>query len=134
MTILLRSATTYLTPLLLLFSVFLLLRGHNDPGGGFVGGLVAASALALVLVVHGAERARRLLPVSPRALIGLGLGVALASAFVGPLLGLVPMEPLWTEGALPVLGKLGTPLLFDLGVYLLVIGVVSAMFLRLSEV
>lgn len=133
MTILLRSATTYLTPLLLLFSVFLLLRGHNEPGGGFSGGLVAASAIALVLVVQGVERARRLLPVHPRWLIGGGLAIALLSALPGFVLGIAPMAPFWTEREVPVIGKLGTPLLFDVGVYLLVIGVVAAMFLRLSE-
>ena len=57
-------------PLLLLFAVFLLLRGHNEPGGGFVGGLVAAAAFALYAIAYGVERARRALLVKPLTLLG----------------------------------------------------------------
>ena len=60
-------------PLLLLFSVFLLLRGHNEPGGGFVGGLVAAAAFALYVIAFGVERARQALLVKPLTLLGAGL-------------------------------------------------------------
>ena len=60
-----RTAARLLMPLLLLFSVFLLLRGHNEPGGGFVGGLVAAAAFALYAIAFGTRRARQALVVSP---------------------------------------------------------------------
>ena len=74
-----RTATRLLMPLLLLFAVFLLLRGHNEPGGGFVGGLVVAAAFALYLVAFGVARARRALLVKPLTLIGIGLAMALVS-------------------------------------------------------
>jgi multicomponent Na+:H+ antiporter subunit C len=59
--LILRATTRLLFPLTLVFSIFLLVRGHNEPGGGFVGGLAAASAFALVLASDGLEKARRLL-------------------------------------------------------------------------
>ena len=74
-----RTAARLLMPLLLLFSVFLLLRGHNEPGGGFVGGLVAAAAFALYVIAYGVERARQALLVKPLTLLGAGLLIALAS-------------------------------------------------------
>lgn len=129
----LRTATRYLLPLLLLFSVFVLLRGHNEPGGGFVGGLVAASAFALYALAFGVERARQLLSVSPRRLIGLGLLIAVLSGLVGVLVGDPFMTAQWEERPLPVVGKLGTPLLFDIGVYLTVIGVVLTIIFALAE-
>ena len=74
-----RTAARLLMPLLLLFSVFLLLRGHNEPGGGFVGGLVAAAAFALYGIAFGVQRARQALLVKPMTLLGVGLLIALLS-------------------------------------------------------
>lgn len=129
----LRTATRYLLPLLLLFSIFVLLRGHNEPGGGFVGGLVAASAFALYAIAFEVEHARQLLPISPRRLIGLGLLIAVLSGLIGVLLGDPFMTAQWDNRPLPVVGKLGTPLLFDIGVYLTVIGVVLTIIFALAE-
>jgi multicomponent Na+:H+ antiporter subunit B len=132
--LILSTATRYLLPLLLLFSVFLLLRGHNDPGGGFVGGLVAAAALALYGLTFGADEARQLLKIEPRSLIGIGLLLAVSSGLAAPLFQGRPfMSGIWAATELPALGKPGTPLLFDLGVYLVVIGVVLTILLALSE-
>ena len=61
----LSTATRYLLPLLLMFSIFLLLRGHNEPGGGFVGGLVAGAALALYAMALGLPSARQVLGIEP---------------------------------------------------------------------
>jgi multicomponent Na+:H+ antiporter subunit B len=133
MSLILSTATRYLLPLLLLFSVFLLLRGHNDPGGGFVGGLVAAAAFALHAIAYGVAPTRRLLAVDPRMLLSLGLLTSLTSGLVGLALGLPFMTGIWSKGTLPVLGKVGTPLLFDVGVYLVVIGVVLTIVLALAE-
>ena len=74
--VILRSATSLLIAVLLLFSVFLLLRGHDLPGGGFIGGLLAASAVALYAIAYGPSAAARLLRVAPQALIGWGLAFA----------------------------------------------------------
>lgn len=131
--LLLETASRALLPLILVFSVFLLVRGHNEPGGGFVGGLVAASAFALVAVATGVDPARRMLRVDPRTLIALGLGVALASATAPLLLGRPFLSGLWPDRVFPVVGKLGSPLWFDVGVYLVVIGVVLTVLWALME-
>jgi multicomponent Na+:H+ antiporter subunit B len=124
-----RTAARRLMPLLLLFSVFLLMRGHNEPGGGFVGGLIAAAAFALYGIAFGVQRARQALLVTPLTLLGAGLLVALVSGMPAVLSGQPFLEALWTTGPVEV----GTPLLFDVGVYLVVTGVVLMMIFSLSE-
>ena len=129
----LRSGTRFLVPLMLLFSLFLLVRGHNEPGGGFVGGLVAATAIALVLLSEGLAEARRLLRVDPLALVAAGLLVALASGVPPLLRGWPYMTGLWLKVPLPVVGKVGLPVVFDVGVYLVVLGIVLAILFALAE-
>lgn len=129
----LRSGTRFLVPLMLLFSLFLLVRGHNEPGGGFVGGLVAATAIALVLLSEGLGEARRLLRVDPLALVAAGLLVALASGVPPLLRGWPYMTGLWLTVPLPVVGKVGSPVIFDVGVYLVVLGIVLAILFALAE-
>ena len=131
--ILLSHAARYLMPLMLVFSVFLLIRGHNEVGGGFVGGLVASSALMLYGIAVSPSALYRLLPVEPRKLVGLGLLTALSSGVISILAGKPFMTGLWLKTALPVIGKVGTPLLFDIGVYFVVIGVVLWILLTLAE-
>jgi multicomponent Na+:H+ antiporter subunit B len=124
-----RTAARLLMPLLLLFAVFLLLRGHDEPGGGFVGGLVAAAAFALYGIAFGVQRARRALLVNPLTLLGAGLLIALASGVPAALRGQPYLTALWPSG--PV--ALGTPALFDVGVFLVVAGVVLMMIFTLAE-
>ncbi|MCC6857024.1 MAG: Na+/H+ antiporter subunit B [Bryobacterales bacterium] len=127
--LILRTGARVLMPLLLLFGVFLLLRGHNEPGGGFVGGLVVAAAYALHSFAFGVAAARRALLVSPRRLTASGLLLALGSGLLGPAGGKEFLASLWPA---PEMG-IGTPLLFDLGVFLVVIGVVLTMTFTLFE-
>jgi len=123
-----------LLPLLLLFSVFLLLRGHNEPGGGFVGGLIAAAAFALYAFAEGADAARFVLRIAPRTLIATGLATAVLSALVAPVFAGLPfMTGLWSKVTLPAIGKLGTPLFFDLGVFQVVLGVTLLIIFSLAE-
>jgi len=130
--LILRTATRYLVPLLLLFSLFLLWRGHHEPGGGFVGGLVAATAFVLIALSDGTPAAREALPVAPTRLVPLGVLLSVAAGVLALAAGDPFLAGLWAE---PLSGgpKLGTPLLFDLGVYLTVLGVVSAILLALIE-
>ena len=93
----LQTATRVLMPLLLLFAVFLLLRGHNQPGGGFVGGLVVASSFVLYSIAFGVDAARRALLVTPSTLLGVGLLVALTSGLPGVVSGQPFMTAQWTE-------------------------------------
>ncbi len=133
--IILRTATTFLITLLLLFSIFLLLRGHNEPGGGFVGGLVAAGAFALYGLASNVAQARRALRVDTRTLIGVGLLLAFASGAVALLAGKPYLTGLWWD--IDLFGfahvELSTPLLFDIGVYLVVLGVALMMMFTLAE-
>ena len=131
--VILRTATRYLLPLLLLFSLFALLRGHNEPGGGFVGGLVASTAFVLYAIGCGVKSARELLMISPRRLIGVGRLVAGISGIIGLLASGVFMTAQWSTRDFPVVGKLGTPLLFDIGVYLVVVGVTLTIIFALAE-
>jgi multicomponent Na+:H+ antiporter subunit B len=118
---------------MLLFSVFLLVRGHNEPGGGFVGGLTAATAFALVLLSEGLDAARRLLRIDPLVLVTAGLTVALGSGLLPLLRGWPYMTGLWLKVPLPVVGKIGSPVVFDVGVYLVVLGIVLAILFALAE-
>lgn len=131
--LILRSATLYLLPLLLLFSVFLLLRGHNEPGGGFAGGLAASAAFVLFALAHGTRSARWALPGNPHLLTALGLFLAGGSGVVGLFTGRGFFVSLWGSLPWPVLGKVGTPLLFDAGVYLTVVGAALVMVFSLME-
>jgi multicomponent Na+:H+ antiporter subunit B len=130
----LQTAARLLMPLLLLFAVFLLLRGHNQPGGGFVGGLVVAASFVLYSIAFGVEAGRRALLVRPSTLLGVGPAIALASGLPGLALGKPFLTAVWTtfetgSGALHV----GTPLIFDVGVFLAVIGVVLTIVFTLAD-
>ena len=124
-----RTAARLLMPLLVLFALFLFLRGHNQPGGGFVGGLVAAAAFALYGIGFGTARAREALRVRPITLLGVGLLLAIVSGLPAALSGHPFLTAWWPS--LPV--ALGTPMLFDAGVFLVVAGVVVMMTLSLAE-
>ena len=127
------TSTRYLLPLLLLLALFLLLRGHNEPGGGFVGGLVAASAITLYALAAGVDAARRLIRVNLRTLMALGLALAVGAGLLGLLDGEPLLTGLWLAWPVPVVGKLGTPLLFDVGVFLAVMGVTLKILFTLME-
>jgi len=131
----LRTATRLLMPLLLMFAVYLVLRGHNEPGGGFVGGLVVAGAFILYAIAYGADAARRALLVDPSRLLGVGLLVALASGIPAVLRGQPFLTSVWTAVGGDAHGiAVGTPLVFDVGVCFAVIGVVLTIVFTLADV
>lgn len=127
------TAVRFLLPLILLFSVFLLLRGHNEPGGGFIGGLVASTAFALYALAYDVAQARKTLRASPHSLVAAGLITALLSGLLPLAVGWPFLTGLWIKREIPVLGKAGTPLLFDAGVYLVVLGVMLMIIFSLAE-
>ncbi len=132
--VILRTATQLLITVLLLLSVFLLLRGHDLPGGGFIGGLVAASALALYAIANGLAAASRLLRVRPQALIGVGLALGVGAGFLALLAGEGYLTGQWWIGSFAGQEvKVSSPLVFDVGVYLVVLGVVLTMVFALEE-
>jgi NADH:ubiquinone oxidoreductase subunit 5 (subunit L)/multisubunit Na+/H+ antiporter MnhA subunit len=132
--IIFRTSQRILLPLSLVFAVFLFMKGHQEPGGGFIAGLVAAVALAIFRMAAGPGAMRRLLPARPMTLVVLGLSLALVTGVGAMLFGL----PFLTSNY----GYLGsgqhqvewaTVMLFDLGVFLVVTGVSIGMITRLSE-
>lgn len=133
--LILQTATRYLIDLLLLFSIFLLLRGHNEPGGGFVGGLAAAAAFVLYTLAFDVASARKLLRIDPHVLIGIGLMIAIVSGLVRLVLGDAFLTGEWFKwnvlNAFEL--ELGTPLFFDIGVYLVVLGVTLLIVFSLFE-
>ncbi|MEO0476858.1 MAG: MnhB domain-containing protein [Planctomycetota bacterium] len=131
----LRTANGIIFPLTLLFALYMALKGHNFPGGGFIGGLIAAVALVLYRMSHGADAMMRLMPIHPRIVVALGLGIA-------ALTGIVPLifaEPMLRSIAPYINLGVGDPvhvpsaLFFDLGVLLVVVGVSVGMIVRLGE-
>lgn len=128
--LILRVATRILAALMMMFSVFVLLRGHNDPGGGFIGGLLAATGIALSSLADGPGMVRRVLRVEPRLIAMFGVLMAVSSGLIAAFTGDIFLTGVWGY----VAGiKVGTPMLFDTGVYLVVVGAVMAMLLALEE-
>lgn len=129
------AATRFLVPVLLVVSLVMFYRGHNQPGGGFVAGLIAVVALALDMLAHGPKSTRRLLRWEPRTVLGLGLLVAGGSGLASWLAGKPFLSGLWLGGGSGTSAgaALGTPLVFDAGVYLVVVGMAMLIILSLAE-
>ena len=107
-------------------SIFLLFSGHNQPGGGFVGGLVAGSAVSLRYLAGGLDEVMRVSRFAPWTILGTGIVVAAVTAAVPVLFGDPVMQASLFQLTLPVIGevKVASPLFFDVGVYLVVVGLV----------
>lgn len=130
-----RTSMRLILPLSLLFAAYMFFKGHNEPGGGFIAGLVASVALAVYRMSKGPDALKRLLPIKPGILAGAGLLVALLTAITPLALGL----PVLTShvGEIPLLGggtyHYSTVMFFDLGVMIVVIAVSVGVISRLSE-
>ena len=132
-TIILQVAAKVLFPLLIIASLLSLFRGHNLPGGGFIGGLVASSAFILLDFAMGSRMAEKEEPIHPVQFIMAGLICALIAMTLPLFLGLGFFEAVWAGFYIPVIGRPGTPLLFDIGVYLVVIGAVCKIIFTIDD-
>ncbi|ASP33311.1 MULTISPECIES: Na(+)/H(+) antiporter subunit B [Stappiaceae] len=133
-TIIFRTIAPYLSALMVLFSIFVLLRGHNEPGGGFIGGLIAASALAIFGIACGVASVRRAIVFHPMGIAGFGLFIGAAAGIIS----LFKSQPFmtsqwWYVKAFGVEIPLSSPLIFDIGVYLVVVGAIGSIALALEE-
>ncbi len=134
--VILSAATRILVSLMLVFSLFMLLRGHNEPGGGFIGGLLAATGYALYAIAHGAAAARRALRMDPLMIAVIGLGVALCAGLTAALADSAFLTGLWWFAGAIADSKglpISTVLMFDVGVYLVVVGAVLTFVFALEE-
>jgi len=139
--IILNAATRLLVTLMLVFSIHMLLRGHNEPGGGFIAGLIASIGFGLYAVAHGAAAARRALRVDPRTLMMGGLIFSALAGGAAALFGdpFLTGQWLFVGGGDEVGGTaakglpISTVLVFDIGVYLVVIGAVLSLVFALEE-
>lgn len=122
-TILLATAIRLLLPVFMLFSLYMFFRGHNQPGGGFIAALVMAIGVLFHLLALGKEETVKLYPISNHWLIAFGMGAMIISAVLGVIQGASLFEAYWLDIQIPLIGKLGTPILFDAGVYLVVLGI-----------
>ncbi len=133
-TLIFRTVAPFITALMMVFSVFVLLRGHNEPGGGFIGGLIAASALAIYGIACGVAPVRRAMVLHPMAISALGLLLSGLSGLPALAVGLPYLTALWAYPT--VFGSelpLSTVLVFDIGVYLVVLGAITSILLGLEE-
>jgi len=134
--VILRAGARYLAGLLLLVSIFMLLRGHNEPGGGFIGGLIGATGFVLYAIACGTRDARAALRAAPETIAVWGLLIALGAGLSAALFGDDFFTGQWLfigetedDKGLP----LSTVLVFDIGVYTAVFGSVLALVFAIEE-
>jgi multicomponent Na+:H+ antiporter subunit B len=133
-TLIFRTMAAPIVVIMLLFSVFICLRGHNAPGGGFIGGLIAAAAIAVLGIAQGAPAARRALRVDPLAVAGFGVAIAALSGLASLFTFSPFMTSIWAYWPLgETTVPLSTPMVFDLGVYCVVFGTLAAVALALED-
>jgi multicomponent Na+:H+ antiporter subunit B len=129
----LRLLARILGPFLIALTLFLLLRGHNLPGGGFIAGLLAAATLELQILSTGDQNVRRRIGRFLQPGIGVGLLIAVFAALLG-LLGQGIFQGIWWKIPVgPLIIDLGTPLIFDIGVFITVVAVTTSYLLGLSQ-
>lgn len=127
--------TRMMLPILLLFSVMLLLRGHNQPGGGFVGGLVAAGSIVLMTLAYGPDEVRERLRIDFLRTMFFGLLIAATAGIIGLMNGQPFLDAIWFKPFIQGVGRLelGTPVLFDIGVYVVVFSITSSIVMNMAE-
>ncbi|WP_188455612.1 Na(+)/H(+) antiporter subunit B [Virgibacillus oceani] len=133
--LILRTTTSLIAFILLGFAIYLLMAGHNSPGGGFVGGLMTASAFVLMYMSYGIETVKKILPINFRTLIPIGLLIAVGTG-AGSFIFDVPfLSHTFGYFTLPIFGEieLATAMLFDIGVYVTVLGVTMTIILSIAN-
>ncbi|MDP3382300.1 MAG: MnhB domain-containing protein, partial [Phenylobacterium sp.] len=129
-------ATRLLLPLALVVGLYIFLRGHNEPGGGFIAGLVVSIALLMQYMASGYVWAHRRLPVDHHGLIGFGVLVAALTGLAAMALGAPFLKSAYEYVSIPLIGDVGlsSALAFDIGVACTVVGAVMLALHHLSNV
>ena len=133
--VMLQTATKVVTFITLMFAVHIFFAGHYTPGGGFVGGLLTASAIVLLMLAFDIETVKKIIPFNYVMMTAIGLLVALATAGASILFDVPFFTHAYDYFDLPLLGKtsLHSAALFDLGVYLVVVGVTMTIIQTIGE-
>ena len=133
--LILMTLSRLLLPLALLISVFIFLRGHNLPGGGFIAGLITAVALALQYIASGVAWVEQRLPLNYQRMAGAGVLIATLTGLGSWVFGRPFLTSAFGHFELPLVGafELATAMLFDLGVYLTVVGSTQLVLTRLGK-
>ncbi|WP_158737495.1 Na(+)/H(+) antiporter subunit B [Alteribacillus sp. YIM 98480] len=133
--VILQTATKVVLFIILAFSVFIFFNGHHEPGGGFIGGLMTASAIVLLMLAYDLEMVKRILPFDFKVVTAAGLLVAIGTGLGSFLFGVPFLSQTFDYFTFPVLGELelATALLFDIGVYLVVVGVTLTIIQTIGE-
>lgn len=133
--VILQIAARYIRWILIVFAVIALYRGHNEPGGGFIGGLLSGLAIVYRGFAYNAFQVKEEMRGRPEKYIALGLALILLSFLPSVLTGKTLMTGIWVTLPLPFTEgiKLGTPFLFDIGVFFGVIGVTLMFVFALTQ-
>lgn len=133
--VILQTAAKVLVFIIMIYSIYILFAGHNNPGGGFIGGLITASALMLLYLAFDVETVRDIIPLDFKIVGAIGVMLALLTGLASVLLGDNFLFQYYEYVNLPLLGKtgLGTAFVFDLGVYMAVIGTTMTIIRSISE-
>jgi len=130
-----RFVARVMLPVLFIFSLMLMLRGHNEAGGGFIGGLVASSGVILMTLAYGPDEVRQRLKIDFLRLMFFGLLIVILAGLVGLIIEGEFLAAEWWKPVLQGIGQLelGSPLLFDMGVYIIVLSVTSSIVMSMAD-
>ncbi len=133
--IILEKIANVVLPIMLLASLWLLLRGHNYPGGGFIAGIIASTGFIFYAIVFGSRRVKRFIRITTIQLMGLGLLVVFFTAILPFFFQKQLLTGLWPEFQTSLFSYLipGTPVVFDIGVFLVVIGMILTIIFSIME-
>ncbi|MGJ9459070.1 Na(+)/H(+) antiporter subunit B [Oceanobacillus sp. CF4.6] len=133
--VILRTMSKVVVFIILTLAIYLFLSGHHSPGGGFIGGLVLASALVLLFIVYDIETVQQAIPVDFKLVAAFGAFIAVGTGFGSILFGVPFLSQSFAYFDLPFFGKteLTTVTIFEAGVALVVVGVVVTIILNISE-
>lgn len=123
-TLILSTVIKILIPIFLGFAIYMFFRGHNQPGGGFIAGLIASIPFMIYAMAYGVEKVSEIFRIKPMFMATIGLLLAAISGVFSMFIGDPVMTSLWLPEKVSIIAKVGTPILFDLGVFFLVAGVV----------
>ena len=133
--VMLQTATKVVTFIILMFAVHIFFAGHYTPGGGFVGGLLTTSAIVLLMLAFDLETVKKILPINYLIMTAVGLLLALATAAASIIFDVPFFTHAYDYFDLPLFGNtsLHSALLFDVGVYLVVVGVTMTIIQTIGE-